>query len=90
MDITPERSKQVSFTTPYYENSAVVIAKRYLQNVCRSERQTYWDGKNGTTHQKYIQDQHPEVKTVSCDSYQNAFIDLKMAVLMAYLVTPQW
>lgn len=45
MDITPERSKQVSFTTPYYENSAVVIAKRYLQNVCRSERQTYWDGK---------------------------------------------
>ena len=46
MDITPERSKQVSFTTPYYENSAVVIAKKkYLQNVCRSERQTYWDGK---------------------------------------------
>ena len=30
MDITPERSKQVSFTTPYYENSAVVIAKRYI------------------------------------------------------------
>ncbi len=57
MDITPERSKRVSFTTPYYENSAVVIAKRYLQNVCRSERQTYWD-ENGTTHQKYIQDQH--------------------------------
>ncbi len=28
MDITPERSKQVSFTTPYYENSAVVIAKK--------------------------------------------------------------
>lgn len=45
---------------------------------------------NGTTHQKYIQDQHLEVKTVSYDSYQNAFIDLKMAVLMAYLVTPQW
>ncbi len=32
---------------------------------------------NGTTPQKYIQDQHPEVKTVSYDSYQNAFIDLK-------------
>ncbi len=46
MDITPERSKQVSFTTPYYENSAVVIANKKLpQNVCRSERQTYWDGK---------------------------------------------
>lgn len=45
---------------------------------------------NGTTHQKYIQDQHPEVKTVSYDSYQNAFIDLKMAVLMGYLVTQRW
>ncbi len=45
MDITPERSKQVSFTTPYYENSAVVIANKDYTNVCRSERQTYWDGK---------------------------------------------
>ena len=90
MDITPERSKQVSFTTPLRKLSRRDCQKRYLQNVCRSERQTYWDGKTGTTHQKYIQDQHPEVKTVSYDSYQNAFIDLKMAVLMAYLVTPQW
>ncbi len=32
---------------------------------------------NGTTHQKYIQDKHPEVKTVAYDSYQNAIIDLK-------------
>ena len=28
MDITPERSKQVAFTDPYYANSAVVIAKK--------------------------------------------------------------
>ena len=111
MDITPERSKQVSFTTPYYENSAVVIAKKdtyktfadlkgkrigmengttpYYENsaVVIAKKDTYktfadLKGKrigmeNGTTHQKYIQDQHPEVKTVSYDSYQNAFIDLK-------------
>jgi arginine transport system substrate-binding protein len=32
---------------------------------------------NGTTHQKYLQDKHPEIKTVSYDSYQNAIIDLK-------------
>lgn len=76
MDITPERSKQVSFTTPYYENSAVVIAKRYLQNVCRSERQTYWDGKRYYAPEIYS-GSAPEVKTVSYDSYQNAFIDLK-------------
>lgn len=28
MDITPERSKQVAFTQPYYANSALVIAKK--------------------------------------------------------------
>ncbi|MGC7979701.1 ABC transporter substrate-binding protein ArtJ, partial [Salmonella enterica] len=27
MDITPERSKQVAFSNPYYANSALVIAK---------------------------------------------------------------
>ena len=28
MDITPERSKQVAFTDPYYANSALVIANK--------------------------------------------------------------
>lgn len=45
---------------------------------------------NGTTHQKYLQDKHPEVKTVAYDSYQNAIIDLKMAVLTVSLAIPQW
>ncbi|MCV2968760.1 transporter substrate-binding domain-containing protein, partial [Escherichia coli] len=31
----------------------------------------------GNTHQKYLQDKHPEVKTVAYDSYQNAIIDIK-------------
>lgn len=33
--------------------------------------------KTAPTHQKYLQDKHPEVKTVAYDSYQNAIIDLK-------------
>lgn len=45
---------------------------------------------NGTTHQKYLQDKHPEVKTVAYDSYQNAIIDLKMAVLTVSLAILQW
>ena len=77
MDITPERSKQVSFTTPYYENSAVVIAKKDTYKTFADLKGKRIGMENGTTHQKYIQDQHPEVKTVSYDSYQNAFIDLK-------------
>jgi arginine transport system substrate-binding protein len=45
MDITPERSKQVAFTDPYYANSALVIAKKTPSTLRRSERQTYRDGK---------------------------------------------
>ncbi|XNM53560.1 transporter substrate-binding domain-containing protein [Escherichia coli] len=65
MDITPECSKQVSFTTPYYENSAVVIAKKDTYKTFADLKGKRIGMENGTTHQKYIQDQHPEVKTVS-------------------------
>ncbi len=30
---------------------------------------------NGTTHQKFITDKHPEITTVPYDSYQNAKLD---------------
>ncbi len=77
MDITPRcRSKQVSFTTPYYENSAVVIAKRYLP-----KRSADPSGKRigmGTNARKYIQDQHSGSEKLSPgDSYQECPIDLK-------------
>ena len=32
---------------------------------------------NGTTHQKFITDKHPEITTVPYDSYQNAKLDLQ-------------
>ena len=32
---------------------------------------------NGTTHQKFIMDKHPEITTVPYDSYQNAKLDLQ-------------
>jgi arginine transport system substrate-binding protein len=76
MDITPERSKQVAFTDPYYANSAVVIAKKGVKSFDELKGKRI-GMENGTTHQKYLQDKHPEVKTVAYDSYQNAIIDLK-------------
>ena len=76
MDITPDRSKQVSFTDPYYANSAVVIAKKDTYKSFAELKGKRIGMENGTTHQKYLQDQHPEVKTVAYDSYQNAIIDL--------------
>ncbi len=77
MDITPERSKQVTFTNPYYANSALVVAKKGEYTSFSQLKGKRIGMENGTTHQKYLQEKHPEVKTVAYDSYQTAIIDLK-------------
>ncbi|WOA51836.1 arginine ABC transporter substrate-binding protein [Dickeya solani] len=77
MDITPERSKQVAFTQPYYANSAIVIAQKGKFHSLADLKGKRIGMENGTTHQTFLQDKHPEVKTVPYDSYQNALIDLK-------------
>ncbi|EOD4079511.1 arginine ABC transporter substrate-binding protein [Yersinia enterocolitica] len=77
MDITPERSKQVAFSQPYYANSAIVIAPKGKFTSFSDLKGKKIGMENGTTHQKYLQDKHPEIQTVAYDSYQNAIIDLK-------------
>lgn len=77
MDITPERSKQVAFTQPYYANSAIVIAQKGKFTSLTDLKGKKLGMENGTTHQKYLQDKHPEITTVAYDSYQNAFLELK-------------
>ena len=77
MDITPERSKQVAFTAPYYANSALVIAKKDAFHSFDDLKGKRIGMENGTTHQKFITDKHPEITTVPYDSYQNAKLDLQ-------------
>ncbi|MCZ4058844.1 arginine ABC transporter substrate-binding protein [Pantoea sp. LMR881] len=77
MDITPERSKQVDFTQPYYANSAIVIARKGKFSDLSQMKGKRIGVENGTTHQKYLQDKHPEVTVVAYDSYQNAILDMK-------------
>lgn len=77
MDITEERSKQVSFTQPYYANSAIVIAPKGKFTSLAQFNGKRIGIENGTTHQKYLQDKYPDVTSVSYDSYQNAILDLK-------------
>ena len=77
MDITPERSKQVTFTDPYYANSALVIAKKDAFHSFDDLKGKRIGMENGTTHQKFITDKHPEITTVPYDSYQNAKLDLQ-------------
>ncbi|MDX7991482.1 arginine ABC transporter substrate-binding protein [Xenorhabdus sp. Reich] len=77
IDITPERQKQVDFTHTYYDNSASFIAiKGKFANIADLKGKQV-GLQNGTTHQKYLMEQHKEIKTVPYDSYQNAILDLK-------------
>ncbi|WP_346827672.1 arginine ABC transporter substrate-binding protein [Serratia inhibens] len=77
MDITPEREKQVLFTKPYYDNSALFVAQKGKVADVASLKGKKVGVQNGTTHQKYLTDKHPEITTVPYDSYQNAILDLK-------------
>jgi arginine transport system substrate-binding protein len=77
MDITPEREKQVLFSTPYYDNSALFIGQKGKFTSVDQLKGKKVGVQNGTTHQKFIMDKHPEITTVPYDSYQNAKLDLQ-------------
>lgn len=77
MDITPERQKQVLFTNPYYDNSALFVGQKGKNADIASLKGKKVGVQNGTTHQKFITDKHPEIKTSPYDSYQNAKLDLQ-------------
>ncbi|MDU7482414.1 MAG: arginine ABC transporter substrate-binding protein [Hafnia alvei] len=77
MDITPERQKQVAFTAPYYDNSALFIAEKGKVADIAALKGKRVGMQNGSTHQKYLQEKHPEITPVPYDSYQNAILDLK-------------
>lgn len=83
MDITPEREKQVLFTKPYYDNSALFIAQKGKVASIAALKGLRVGVQNGTTHQKYLTDKHPEITMVAYDSYQNAMLDLKNGRLNA-------
>ena len=58
MDITPEREKQVLFTTPYYDNSALFIGQKGKFTSVDQLKGKKVGVQNGTTHQKFIMDKH--------------------------------
>lgn len=77
IDITSEREKQVLFTKPYYDNSALFVAQKDKVADVAALKGKKVGVQNGTTHQKYLTDKLPEITTVPYDSYQNAILDLK-------------
>ncbi|WP_345826983.1 arginine ABC transporter substrate-binding protein [Pantoea sp. BRR-3P] len=77
MDITPDREKQVLFSKPYYDNSAIFIAQKGKVADVAALKGKRVGVQNGTTHQKYLSDKHSDITVVPYDSYQNAVLDLK-------------
>ncbi|MDX5626599.1 MULTISPECIES: arginine ABC transporter substrate-binding protein [unclassified Brenneria] len=83
MDIAPERQKQVSFTQPYYDNSALFIAQKGKYPAIDALKGKRVGVQNGTTYQKYLQEKYADITTVPYDSHQNAVLDLKSGRLDA-------
>ncbi|EEY45930.1 arginine ABC transporter substrate-binding protein [Vibrio mimicus] len=77
MDITEARLEQVSFSNPYYDNSAAFVSladKVADQAALKGKRVGV---QNGSTHQSFLLEQLPDVVAVPYSSYQDAFIDMK-------------
>ncbi len=77
MDITSDREKQVLFSNPYYDNSALFVSQKGKFTDIAQLKGKKVGVQNGTTHQKFIMDKHPEITVVPYDSYQNAKLDLQ-------------
>ncbi len=78
MDITPDRLKQVDFSQPYYENSAVFIASKGTLSSIEQLKGQSVGVQNGSTHQQYVIDKLEAngVTVRPYDSVQNAFLDM--------------
>ena len=96
MDVTPERQENVDFSDIYYENAAVFVAKSGVFADAQALAGKSVAVQNGTSHQKYIQDQWSDKKVTAVPyaSYQNAFLDLKTgrvdAVFADTAVAKEW
>lgn len=83
IDVTPERQQQVLFSNIYYNNAAIFIANKEQAANITDFKDKKIGVQNGTTHQKYLAEKHPEASIVTYSSYQNAILDLKSGRLNA-------
>lgn len=97
MDITPERLKQIDFSQPYYENSAIFVAGKNKGFKSIEELKGKSIGvQNGSTHQSYVIDKLEKqgVKVRPYDTFQNAFLDMTSgrvdAVFADTAVAKEW
>lgn len=95
IDVTAERQKQVDFTKIYYDDSSIqfITLKDSLTSLDQLKGKRVGIQK-GTTYLKYLDEKFPDVKPVSYDSYQFAFLDLKAkridAIVSSSFVAGDW
>lgn len=77
IDITPERKQQILFSQPYYHNSAAFLSQENAFSSIQELKGKRVGVQNGTTYQKYLLEQFPEIKIINYATYQYAILDLK-------------
>lgn len=95
MSVTPERSAQVDFSTPYFKNTMVWLAptggKFNLQNISGFKL----GSQRSTTLGSYLEEKFGKTNDVKLyDKYDNAYLDVKSgrldAVLAEKVPTKEW
>lgn len=77
MNITPERQKQVDFTTPYYLNTASVVASKRSHLTLDNLKGKVIGVQSGTTFGPYLQNKYgTQIKVQTYASEESAFLDL--------------
>ena len=95
MSITPERSAQVGFTTPYFKNTMVWVAAKGGKFNPQAISGLKIGGQRSTTMAQYLQDKLSKTNEIKLyDNYDNAYIDLKSgrinSVLSEKVTASEW
>ncbi|MFW2177933.1 MULTISPECIES: transporter substrate-binding domain-containing protein [unclassified Moraxella] len=96
MSVTPERSAQVDFSTPYFKNTMVWVAPKGGKfNNPQAISGLKLGGQRSTTLAQYLQDKLGKTNEVKLyDNYDNAYIDLKSgrvdSVLSEKVTATEW
>jgi putative glutamine transport system substrate-binding protein len=79
MTITPERSKQVLFTDPYFDAGQSLLVKKGspIKSIKDIKSGVRVISVKGSTSAKRIHDMAPDATLLQFDNYQNAFMALK-------------
>lgn len=95
MSISPERSAQVDFSTPYFKNTMVWLSTTDGKFSPQAVKGYHLGGQRSTTLAQYLQDTYGKDNEVKLyDTYDNAYMEVKsgrvQAVLSEKVTATEW